>query len=150
MCFLSRLFSLDRMSIPSDRQYQYGPLPSTHHTRLLRLLKTTGMELLVELEVFSSMTPQSMMLYHIHWARPKRDITCVRTKAEDAKGQVGTQSLSCCLSTCGRKPIRLGAGPCSSACVLRAESCLGTCQRSTPKACPLSCMSVSAIRPGQR
>jgi hypothetical protein len=35
-----------------------------------------------------------------------------------------------------RKPPRLCAVPRSSACVLRPESCLGTCQRSSSKTCP--------------
>ena len=51
----------------------------------------------------------------------------------DAQGQVGTQSLSCCLSASVRKPTRVWAVSCSSAYVLRTESCQGTCQRSTPK-----------------
>jgi hypothetical protein len=54
--------------------------------------------------------------------------------------------LSCCPSTWGRKPSRLWAGPCSSAYVLQAESCLGICRRSSSKACPLACMLVSAAR----
>ena len=57
----------------------------------------------------------------------------------DTKGQVGTQSLSCRLSTCVKESTRLRAGSCSSAYVLRAESCQGTCQRSTPKTCFLVC-----------
>lgn len=50
--------------------------------------------------------------------------------------------------TCGSKLIRLWAGSCSSACVLRAESCLGTNGRSTPKTYPLSYMLVSAAHSG--
>jgi hypothetical protein len=65
----------------------------------------------------------------------------------DAKGQVGTKGLSCCLSTCGRKPIRLWSVPWSSACILRLEFWLGTCERSTFKTCPLSCMPASAACP---
>jgi hypothetical protein len=38
------------------------------------------------------------------------------------------------------------AGLCSSAYVLRAESCQGTCGRSIPKTCPLSCIPASAAR----
>jgi hypothetical protein len=55
---------------------------------------------------------------------------------------------SCFLSICGVRLLGSGPGPCSSACVLRAESCQGTCQRSTPKICPLSCMPASTARPG--
>jgi hypothetical protein len=60
-------------------------------------------------------------------------------------GQGGAQSLSYCLSTC-RKHIRLLAGPCSSARILRPESCLGTCRRFSPKTCPLSCMPATHAR----
>jgi len=64
----------------------------------------------------------------------------------DANGQVGTKSLSYRRSTCVRKPTHLCTSPCSSAGVLPAESCWGTCQRSTSKTCPLSSMPASAAR----
>jgi hypothetical protein len=50
----------------------------------------------------------------------------------DVNGQVGTKSLSYRLSACWRKPTQLWAVSCSSVYVLRAESCLGICGRSTP------------------
>jgi len=69
--------------------------------------------------------------------RPSSDV-----RPKDVKGQVGTQSLSCRLSTC-RKPIHLWAGLCSSACVLRLEFWWGTSRRSSCKTCLLSCMPPS-------
>jgi hypothetical protein len=44
--------------------------------------------------------------------------------------------------------MRLRVGTCSSAYVSRAESCLGTCERSSSKTWPLSCRPTSAARLG--
>ncbi len=71
------------------------------------------------------------MIDHIrHIERSEQESEDVRVflvlAAKGLEKTIGTQSLSCSLSTCGRKLTRFWDGPGSSACVLRDESCLET------------------------
>jgi hypothetical protein len=63
--------TLRARSIPSEKHYQYQPLPSPRHIRLLRLLKPRGLILPAELEIFAIDDAPEYDALSYTWGEPR-------------------------------------------------------------------------------